>query len=136
MNGSLALVGSGEYLPAMAKFEKSLVHDGVKNGKEARYVQIPTAAGRESTDRLEYWKLLGLTQAKAIGVEATYLPIYTREDAFNQKYVDAVANSALMYMSGGDPHHLAAGHPWLSLTHPQVSLVSQSSLAEPLTSKL
>ena len=107
MNGSLALVGSGEYLPAMAEFEKSLIDDGVKNGKEARYVQIPTAAGRESTDRLEYWKQLGLTQAKAIGVEATYLPIYTREDAFNQKYVDAVANSALMYMSGGDPHHLA-----------------------------
>lgn len=107
MNGSLALVGSGEYLPAMAEFEKSLVHDGVKNGKEARYVQIPTAAGRESADRLEYWKQLGLTQAKAIGVEATYLPIYTREDAFNQKYVDAVANSAMMYMSGGDPHHLA-----------------------------
>jgi cyanophycinase-like exopeptidase len=91
----------------MAEFEKSLVQDGVKNGKEARYVQIPTAAGRESTDRLEYWKQLGLTQAKAIGVEATYLPIYTREDAFNQKYVDAVAKSALMYMSGGDPHHLA-----------------------------
>jgi cyanophycinase-like exopeptidase len=91
----------------MAEFEKSLVHDGVKNGKEARYVQIPTAAGRESTDRLEYWKQLGLTQAKAIGVEETYLPIYTREDAFNQKYIDAVANSALMYMSGGDPHHLA-----------------------------
>ena len=107
MNGSLALVGSGEYLPAMAEFEKSLIDDGVKNGKEARYVQIPTAAGRESTDCLEYWKQLGLTQAKAIGVEATYLPIYTREDAFNQKYVDAVANSALMYMSGGDPHHLA-----------------------------
>ena len=107
MNGSLALVGSGEYLPAMAEFEKSLVQDGVKNGKEARYVQIPTAAGRESADRLEYWKQLGLTQAKAIGVEATYLPIYTREDAFNQKYIDAVANSALMYMSGGDPHHLA-----------------------------
>ena len=107
MNGSLALIGSGEYLPAMAEFEKSLVHNGVKNGKESRYVQIPTAAGRESADRLEYWKQLGLTQAKAIGVEATYLPIYTREDAFNQKYVDAVANSAMMYMSGGDPHHLA-----------------------------
>ena len=107
MNGSLALVGSGEYLPAMAEFEKSLIQDGVNNGKEARYVQIPTAAGRESIDRLEYWKQLGLTQAKAIGVEATYLPIYTREDAFNQKYVDAVAKSALMYMSGGDPHHLA-----------------------------
>lgn len=107
MNGSLALVGSGEYLPAMSQFEKSLIDDGVKNGKEARYLQIPTAAGRESSDRLEYWKELGLRQAKNLGVEATYLPIYTREDAFNQKYVDQVANSALMYMSGGDPHHLA-----------------------------
>ena len=107
MNGSLALVGSGEYLPAMAQFENSLVVDGVKNGKEARYVQIPTAAGRESSDRLEYWKELGLRQAKNIGVEATYLPIFIREDAFNQEYIDAVANSALMYMSGGDPHHLA-----------------------------
>jgi cyanophycinase-like exopeptidase len=107
MNGSLALVGSGEYLPAMTQFEKLLVSDGVKNGKEARYLQIPTAAGRESSDRLEYWKELGLRQAKSIGVEATYLPIFTREDAFNQKYVDTVANSALMYMSGGDPHHLA-----------------------------
>ena len=107
MNGSLALVGSGEYLPAMTQFEKSLIHDGVKNGKEARYVQIPTAAGRESSDRLRYWKELGLTQATGIGVEATYLPVFTREDAFNQEFVDAVANSALMYMSGGDPHHLA-----------------------------
>ncbi len=107
MIGSLAFVGSGEYLPAMAQFEKSLVHDGVKNGKEARYLQIPTAAGRDSEDRLEYWKELGFAQAKSIGVEATYLPIYTREDAFKQEHVDAVANSALMYMSGGDPHHLA-----------------------------
>ena len=107
MNGSLALVGSGEYLPAMSEFEKSLVADGVKNGKEARYLQIPTAAGRESDERLAFWKELGSTQAKAIGVEATYLPIYTREDAFNQKYIDEVANSALMYLSGGDPHHLA-----------------------------
>ena len=107
MNGSLALVGSGEYLPAMAEFEKSLVQDGIKNGKEARYLQIPTAASRESADRLSYWKELGLRQAQDIGVQETYLPIYTREDAFNQKYVDQVANSALMYMSGGDPHHLA-----------------------------
>ena len=91
----------------MAQFENSLVADGVKNGKKARYLQIPTAAGRESSDRLEYWKELGIRQAKNIGVEATYLPIFTREDAFNQEYVDAVANSALMYMSGGDPHHLA-----------------------------
>jgi cyanophycinase len=107
MNGSLALVGSGEYLPAMTAFEKSLVDDGIKNGKTARYIQIPTAAGQESDDRLDFWKALGKRQADAIGVEATYLPIYTRDDAFKQDHVDAIKDSALMYMSGGDPHHLA-----------------------------
>jgi cyanophycinase-like exopeptidase len=107
MNGSLALVGSGEYLPAMTAFEKSLLDDGIKNGKTAKYIQIPTAAGQESDDRLDFWKQLGQTQADAIGVEATYLPIYTRDDAFKQEHIDAIKDSALMYMSGGDPHYLA-----------------------------
>ena len=107
MNGSLALVGSGEYLPAMSAFEKSLLEDGIKNGKAASYIQIPTAAGRESQESLDYWKRLGQAQADALGVTAVHLPIYTRDDAFKQEHVDAIKNSALMYMSGGDPHHLA-----------------------------
>ena len=107
MNGSLALVGSGEYLPAMAAFEKSLIDDGVKNGKQEIYVQIPTAAGRESESRLNFWKDLGKTQADSLNVKSIYLPIYTREDAFNPEYIEQIKNSALMYMSGGDPHYLA-----------------------------
>jgi cyanophycinase-like exopeptidase len=91
----------------MAAFEKLLLDDGVKNGKAFNYIQIPTAAGQESDDRLDYWKQLGQNQAAAIGVKATYLPIYTRDDAFKQEYVDEIKNSALMYMSGGDPHFLA-----------------------------
>lgn len=107
MNGSLALVGSGEYLPAMAAFEKSLIDDGVKNGKQPIYVQIPTAAGRESESRLNYWKELGKTQADSLNVKSIYLPIYTREDAHNLEYIKQVKESALIYMSGGDPHYLA-----------------------------
>ena len=107
MNGSLALVGSGEYLPAMATFEKSLLDDAIALGKAPTYIQIPTAAGKESADRLDYWKELGAAQAQRIGVNSIHLPIYSREDAFNQVHVDAINNSALMYMSGGDPHHLA-----------------------------
>ena len=107
MNGSLALVGSGEYLPAMAQFENSLFDDGVKNGKRPIYVQIPTAAGKESADRLEYWKQLGKTQADRLGVDSIFVPIFSREDAYNPEYVSLIHNSALMYMSGGDPHHLA-----------------------------
>ena len=107
MNGSLALVGSGEYLPAMATFEQSLLDDGIKNGKRPIYVQIPTAAGQESDDRLEYWKQLGKTQADRLGVDSIFLPIFTREDANNPDFVSLIHNSALIYMSGGDPHYLA-----------------------------
>jgi len=107
MNGSLALVGSGEYLPAMASLEKSLINDGIKNGKRPIYVQIPTAAGQESDDRLRYWKELGKAQADSLGVDSIFLPIYTRADANNPEYVKLINDSALIYMSGGDPHYLA-----------------------------
>ena len=107
MNGSLALVGSGEYLPAMAAFEKSLIDDGIKNGKQPLYIQIPTAAGRESEQRLNFWKELGATQADSLNVKSIFLPVYTREDAYDMEYVIQIKNSALIYMSGGDPHYLA-----------------------------
>jgi cyanophycinase-like exopeptidase len=107
MNGSLALVGSGEYLPVMAEFENSLIQDGVKNGKEAIYIQIPTAAGQESGNRLDYWRELGESQADALGVKSIFLPIFTREDAFNLEYVSRIKDAALIYFSGGDPGYLA-----------------------------
>ena len=107
MNGSLALVGSGEYLPAMAEFEKSLLEDGIKNGKENIYIQIPTAAAQESDSRIKYWKDLGQKQAEAIGAKPLFLPIYTRDDAQNMSFVNQISNGALIYMSGGDPHYLA-----------------------------
>ena len=107
MRGSIALVGSGEFLPIMADFEKSLINDGVKHDKAAKYVQIPTAAGQESADRLKYWEELGNRQAALLDVEPHFLPIFTRDDAFNPAFVDQIENSALMYMSGGDPHYLA-----------------------------
>ena len=107
MNGSLALVGSGEYLPAMAEFEKSLIDDGIKNGKKPIYIQIPTAAGRESESRLKHWRDLGKEQAEKLGVESIFLPIYDRDGANNQEYADQIRDNALVYMSGGDPYYLA-----------------------------
>lgn len=107
MRGSLALVGSGEYLPAMAEFEKSLIEDGEANGHRPHYIQIPTAAGQESIERIQFWKELGATQAERLDAEQVFLPIYSREDAFNPEFVEKIAGSALVYMSGGDPHHLS-----------------------------
>ena len=107
MSGSLALVGSGEYLPAMADFEKSLLEDGARNQKAPLYIQIPTAAGRESRDRILYWQELGRAQAESLGVEPLFLPIFDRDAAHNPDYVAQIEDAALIYMSGGDPHYLA-----------------------------
>ncbi len=107
MPGSIALVGSGEYLPEMAELERSLIEDGIRQGKEPLFVQIPTAAGQESLERLKYWERLGKSQADALGVEQVFLPIFERDHAQEAKYVDLISRGALIYMSGGDPHHLA-----------------------------
>lgn len=107
MPGSIALVGSGEYLPAMAELEKSLIDDALSLGKKPIYLQIPTAAGRESDDRLDYWRNLGKRQADSLGIQQVFLPIYDRDGALNLEYAEAINDAALIYLSGGDPHHLA-----------------------------
>jgi cyanophycinase-like exopeptidase len=107
MQGSLALVGSGEYLPAMLELERLLIQDGECNGKEPTFVQIPTAAGRESRDRILFWESLGKAQAERLGVSARFLPIFDRDHANNPDFAAQIVDSALVYMSGGDPHYLA-----------------------------
>ena len=106
-HGSLALVGSGEYLPQMREFEQSLINDGLANNKKPIYVQIPTAAARESENRINYWRSLGQAAAKSLGVTQDFLPIFTRDDANNPELLKNVDGAALIYLSGGDPHYLA-----------------------------
>lgn len=105
--GSLALVGSGEYLPSMQPLEAALIQDAVANGKRRLYVQLATAAGREGIDRLAYWRHLGKEQAERLGIEVLFLPVYDREGALNSEYAQQVEGAALTYFSGGDPQHLA-----------------------------
>jgi cyanophycinase len=105
-HGALALVGSGEYLIQMQEIETDLLHRGISRGKTNTYIQIPTGAGQESADRIEFWKERGAAQAERIGAECKFLPILKREDAFNPQYVDEVTNAGLIYFSGGDPGYI------------------------------
>lgn len=107
-HGSLAVVGSGEYLPSMLDMESQLLHDGVANGKLPIYVQLATAAGREGVERLNYWEQLGAAQARRIGVEARFLPVFDRESAESSEFAELVEGAALVYFSGGDPNYLAS----------------------------
>jgi cyanophycinase len=105
--GALALVGSGEYSPQMQEFETELLHLAISRGKKNTFVQIPTASSHEGSASRDKWQRLGREQAERIGTEWVYLPIHEREDAFNQEFVDAIANAGLIYFSGGDPHRIA-----------------------------
>ena len=105
-HGALALVGSGEYLIQMQEIETDLLHRGISRGKTNTYIQIPTGAGQESADRIEFWKERGAAQANHIGAECKFLPILKREDAFNPHYIEEVTNAGLIYFSGGDPGYI------------------------------
>ncbi|HEY2792077.1 MAG TPA: hypothetical protein VGJ28_06975, partial [Micromonosporaceae bacterium] len=101
-HGPLALVGSGEYLPSMLEIEGELI-----SGRPPRYVQIPTAASREGASRMAYWVELGRAQAQRLGVEAVPLVVTNREEADDPAIAAEVAGAGLIYLSGGDPGHLA-----------------------------
>jgi cyanophycinase len=105
--GALALVGSGEYLPEARLLETELLRFGISRGKANTYIQIPTAAGKEGEDRLDFWRQRGAEQGARIGCEVKYLPVLTREDAFNEQWIAEIKSAGLIYFSGGDPVHLA-----------------------------
>jgi len=105
--GALALVGSGEYLPEAQLLEAELLRLGISRGKSNTYIQIPTAAGKEGEDRLDFWRQRGADQAARIGCEVQYLPVLTREDAHNAQWIEEINSAGLIYFSGGDPVHLA-----------------------------
>ena len=102
MSGTIALVGSGEWLPVMLDVEKELLHN-----QNPVYVQLSTAAGQESSARLEHWKNLAQTQAKTLSVESRWLPVFDQDSANNPEFAEKIKGAGLIYLSGGDPTYLA-----------------------------
>jgi cyanophycinase-like exopeptidase len=100
--GPLALVGSGEYTPAMLAVERELIE-----GRAPRYVQIPTAAAPEGAGRLRYWVELGGRQAERLGVTAVPVVARDRAEADDPDLAALVAGAGLVYLSGGNPAYLA-----------------------------
>jgi len=105
--GAMALVGSGEYLPAMLEVERGLIDDAVSRGRPRRYVQLATAAGKEGSERLDFWRELGAAQGVRLDIETDFLPVFDRTTANDAAHAAAIDNAALVYLSGGDPTYLA-----------------------------
>lgn len=99
--GRLALVGSGEYLPVMTEVE-----DWLFANNDRVYVQLATAAAPEGSSSLDYWHRLGAESAARLGAKQVIVDVRTREDAFEQRWVDAIAGAGAIYLSGGNPIYL------------------------------
>ncbi len=102
MPGPIALVGSGEYLPAMLEIERDLI-----TGRAGKYVQIPLAAAPEGDEMLDRWIRLGQEQAARLGVESVPIRARNGEDANDPEQARLVKGAGLIYLSGGNPSYLA-----------------------------
>lgn len=100
--GRIALVGSGEYLPVMHDIEQWLLAD-----RPAVYVQLATAAATEGPDVLRMWHDRGARAAERLGVQQVVIDVRTRDDAFDERWLEPIASAGLIYLSGGKPTYLA-----------------------------
>jgi cyanophycinase len=106
MNGLIALVGSGEYLPVMEDVDRYLLDTLNLNGRKPRVVCLPTAAGKEGDQSVNRWSNMGLEHFKKLGAEAAALKIIDRRSADDVQYESILENADLIYFSGGDPGYL------------------------------
>jgi cyanophycinase-like exopeptidase len=100
--GKLALVGSGEYLPVMQEVEGWLLED-----RPRRYVQLATAAAPEGDRSLSRWHQLGAEAAARLEAEQVIVDVRDRDGANDEGNVALIKGAGLIYLSGGNPSHLA-----------------------------
>lgn len=99
----LAVVGSGEYLPAMSAVDRELL---ARLGATPRVACLPTAAGREGADVIDGWMRRGVEHFDALGASAEPVRVWDRETAGDRDLADRIAAADLVYLSGGSPGYL------------------------------
>ena len=106
MNGLIALVGSGEYLPIMNEIDRHLLASVDTNGRAPHVVCLATAAGQEGDASVNRWLNMGTEHFKALGAEVTAARIIDRESADDPQWETDLENADLIYFSGGNPMYL------------------------------
>lgn len=106
MNGMIALVGSGEYLPVMDRVDRYLLDHSGADGRAPRVVCLPTAAGEEGEESVGRWMSMGEAHFRSLGAETTALHITNRMEADDPAHAEVLAQADLIYFSGGHPSYL------------------------------
>lgn len=106
MNGLIALLGSGEYLPVMDDVDRHLLANCGAVGRKPRVACLPTAAGDEGPKSVTRWSTMGVEHFTRLGADAQAIPVINRDSANDPAHAAAVENADLIYFSGGDPGYL------------------------------
>ncbi|MFL5680309.1 MAG: Type 1 glutamine amidotransferase-like domain-containing protein [Chloroflexota bacterium] len=104
MAGLVALVGAGEFLPAMADFDAGLL--AATGRTRPRVVILPTASYPDGEDVFQRWAAMGIEHFSGLGAEVEPVLVRDREAADDQAHAQAVGEADLVYLSGGKPGYL------------------------------
>ena len=104
MAGLVALVGAGEFLPAMAEFDLGLL--AATGRQRARVAIIPTASFPDGEDAFQRWAAMGIEHFSALGAEVEPVLVRDRAAADDAAHAQAVGEADLIYLSCGQQAHL------------------------------
>ncbi|HSH04476.1 MAG TPA: Type 1 glutamine amidotransferase-like domain-containing protein [Anaerolineae bacterium] len=100
----LALLGSGEYLPAIDPIDSYLIN---QLPDPPRVVCLATAAGQEGPASYNNWLQKGVDHFTRLGAQVTPLPVIDIDSAHNHDYATIIRQANFVYLSGGHPGYLA-----------------------------
>jgi cyanophycinase len=104
MPGPIALVGAGEFTPAMAEIDRALLASiGVPR---PRVVVVPTASWPDGEAVFHRWGAMGQAHFEALGAEVEQILVRDRAEADDPACAQAAGEADLVYFSGGKPDHL------------------------------
>jgi cyanophycinase len=102
--GSVALVGAGEFLPAMDTVDRGLLDaTGVSR---PRVAILPTASWPDGDATFQRWAAMGVEHFTTLGAEVEPVMVRTPADGSDAANLQAVGEADLIYLSGGKPAHL------------------------------
>jgi cyanophycinase len=104
MLGPVALVGSGEFLPAMDEIDAGLL--AAVGRSRPRVAILPTASWPDGEAIFLRWAAMGVEHFSALGAEVEPVLVRDRMDAEDGAHVQAIGEADLIYLSGGKPGHL------------------------------
>ena len=104
MPGPVALVGAGEFTPAMATVDAELL---ASTGRlHPRVAVLPTASFPDGEATFQRWASMGVSHFEGLGAEVEPVLVRDRTSADDPAASQAIGEADLIYLSGGKPGYL------------------------------